>query len=282
MADVNAPGPQAPKRSGKQRSLLRELPFLIGIALVLALLIKTFLVQAFFIPSESMEKTLLIGDRVMVNKIDVRLGGHVHRGEVVVFRDPGGWLGEVPPTPAGNVISRSIRDVFVFFGLMPSAEQGDLIKRVIGVGGDRVRCCDEKGRVTVNGVGLDEPYVFPGNQPSITTFDVTVPKGRLWVMGDHRAVSRDSSKHLDDPGQGTIPADHVVGRAFVRLWPLGRMGGLGVPATFHRKELNAVGGAAPVLLGLTGALPVTVCRRRRRRRGAEVQASRPGSGAAAA
>jgi signal peptidase I len=270
MADANAPSPEAPKKTGKQRSLLRELPFLIGIALVLALLIKTFLVQAFFIPSESMENTLRVGDRVLVNKLGARLGSDIKRGQVVVFKDPGGWLG--PTVPANtNPLSGAVQDVFEFFGLMPSADQGDLIKRVIAVGGDEVKCCDDQGRISVNGVALDEPYVFPGNAPADAAFRAVVPKGRLWVMGDHRSVSKDSTKHMSDPGGGSIPEDEVVGRAFVRLWPLDRMGRLGVPATFQQKALAAAGGpagASPFVMGLAGALPVAAVRRRRKLRAA--------------
>jgi signal peptidase I len=266
MADANAPSPRAPK-AGKQRSLLRELPFLIGIALILALVIKTFLVQAFFIPSESMENTLLIGDRVLVNKLGARLGGDIDRGQIVVFKDPGGWLGQAPPQ-GGNPISNGLRDVFEFFGLMPSSDQGDLIKRVIAVSGDRVKCCDDAGRISVNGVALDEPYIFPGNAPADGPFEVVVPKGGLWVMGDHRSVSRDSTKHMNDPGKGSISEDDVVGRAFVRLWPLNRISQLGVPETFEQKALNAASGMAgtsPFALGLLVALPVTAARRRRLR-----------------
>jgi len=269
MAEANAPTPEAPK-TGKQRSLLRELPFLIGIALVLALLIKTFLVQAFFIPSESMENTLLVGDRVLVNKLGMRLGGDVKRVQIVVFKDPGGWLGQAPVT-RGNAISRGVHDVFEFFGLMPSADQGDLIKRVIAVGGDQVKCCDDRGRIEVNGVPLDEPYIFPGNAPGDAAFQVVVPKGRLWVMGDHRSVSRDSTKHMSDPGGGAIPEDDVVGRAFVRLWPLDRVGRLSVPETFQRKALDAAGtaaGTSPFAAGLVVGLPIAAIRRRRRQRAA--------------
>jgi signal peptidase I len=269
MADPNSPAPEASSKAAKQRSLLRELPFLVGIALVLALIIKTFLVQAFFIPSESMENTLLIGDRVLVNKIGNKLGGDVKRGEIVVFKDPGGWLNQVP-IDGGNAVADGIREVFEFFGLMPSADQGDLIKRVVAVGGDQVKCV-ESGPVTVNGAGLDEPYVFPGDQPCGSTFVSRVPEGRLFVMGDHRAVSRDSSKHLTDPGEGSIPADDVVGRAFVRLWPMDRMGGLPVPDTFKQEALTAAqaaAGTSPLVLGLVGAFPVAALRRRRRLRAA--------------
>jgi signal peptidase I len=261
------PGKPAPK--GKHRSLVRELPMLIGIALVLALIIKTFLMQAFFIPSVSMENTLLIGDRVLVNKLSKKFGGEPERGQIVVFKDPGGWL-DVAPVPEEGGIANGVRRVFEFFGLLPSSDQGDLIKRVIAVGGDEVRCCDERGRIVVNGKPVDEPYIFPGNPPGMASFTVKVPEDRLWVMGDHRSVSRDSSKHLADPGSGTIPVDRVVGRAFVRVWPATRMSWLPVPDSFEKAGLAAADRAAasaPLALGLVGAAPLVVLRRRRRARG---------------
>jgi len=273
----------APKRAKRQRrhakgrsdgaALLREVPILIGVALILALLIKTFLVQAFYIPSDSMENTLKVGDRVLVNKFGNYFGS-VHRGQVVVFKDPGGWLGSSEGGSGGNPVLHGIKSIFVFVGLLPSDNEKDLIKRVIGVPGDRVKCCDGKGRITVNGVALEEDYVFPGNTPSESTFDVTVPDGRLWVMGDHRAVSADSRLHMGDPGGGTIPADNVIGRAFVIVWPFGRVGTLPVPETFHQKALAStgaplelvasLGAGSPLLLGLSVAIPLSAHRLRRR------------------
>ncbi len=221
---------RAKHRRIKPSSWLRELPVLIGIALVLALLIKTFLVQAFFIPSESMEKTLLVGDRVLVNKLSRRLDREIERGQVVVFRDPGGWLPSSADS-SGNPVSRGLRNALVFIGLLPSDNQNDLIKRVIAVGGDRV-ACSPPGKVTVNGVALDEPYIGL-NRPCVAPFDVTVPPNRLWVMGDNRQNSADSSAHQDNPGMGTIPEEAVVGRAFVIVWPLVSMGRLPIPETFQ-------------------------------------------------
>jgi len=219
-------GPRRGRREAA--SLLRELPVLIVVALGLALLIKTFLVQAFFIPSDSMQDTLQIGDRVLVNKLTARFG-EVRRGEVVVFRDPGGWLPEtLPPEPSNRVIG-AVKNVLVFVGLLPSDSEKDLIKRVIGAPGDHVVCCDEQGRISVNDVPLDEPYVFPGNPPSDKSFDVTVPPGRLWVMGDHRALSADSRVHIGEPGGGTIPEENVIGRAVVVVWPLARWQTIPVP-----------------------------------------------------
>jgi signal peptidase I len=263
------------KRRGDGAALVRELPVLIGVALILALLIKTFLVQAFYIPSDSMENTLQVGDRVLVNKLGSYFGS-VDRGQVVVFKDPGGWLGSDEGGSDGNPFLHGIKSVFVFVGLLPSDNERDLIKRVIGVPGDRVKCCDGKGRITVNGVALDESYVFPGNTPSDSTFDITVPEGRLWVMGDHRAVSADSRLHMGNPGGGTIPADNVIGRAFVIVWPLGRAATLPVPDTYHQKALAASGAGAPLglvaslgagsplLLGLSVAIPLSAYRLRRR------------------
>ncbi len=250
----NARGRHAKKPERNERAaLLKELPLLVGIALVLALLIKTFLVQAFYIPSDSMENTLKVGDRVLVNKLGQHFGD-VSRGEVVVFRDPGGWLASSDDGSSGNVLLRSAKNVLVWVGLLPSDSEQDLIKRVVGVPGDVVACCDEQGRVTVNGVPLDEPYIYPGNAPSDSSFTVEVPEGRLFMMGDHRSVSADSRVHLSEPGQGTIPEDDVIGRAFVKVWPPSRIGGLPVPDAFAAVAASAV--ASPLLLGFALALPL--------------------------
>ncbi|MGW0390144.1 signal peptidase I [Streptomyces sp. NPDC003042] len=210
-----------------------ELPLLVVAALCIALVLKTFLVQAFFIPSGSMEETIRIGDRVLVDKLTPWFGSEVERGDVVVFKDPGGWLtgdvGRPAPEPAGV---KQAKQVLTFIGLLPSADEQDLIKRVIGVGGDTVKCCDGRGRVTVNGAPLDEPYVFPGDAPSEISFEVRVPAGRFFVMGDHRAKSADSRYHLDEAFQGTIDVKEVVGEAVVIAWPFGHWRRLEQPATF--------------------------------------------------
>lgn len=259
------PEPSVAEREEQSSSsgLLRELPVLIFVALALALLIKTFLVQAFFIPSDSMENTLLTGDRVLVNKFASHFG-EVKRGQVVVFRDPGGWLGNEPVQRSTNPVARGLKDVFVFVGLLPSDNEKDLIKRVIGVPGDKVACCTG-GKVTVNGVPLDEPYIYPGDKPSDRTFSITVPPNRLWVMGDHRSLSADSRVHMSEPGGGTIPSDNVVGRAFVLVWPLGRWTTLPVPETFHRKTLD--GAALTSTVGLVGLITVPMLFAWRRRPG---------------
>jgi len=248
----------------QQRSFWKELPMLIGIALVLALLIKTFLVQAFSIPSDSMQNTLQVGDRVLVDKLTPWFGSTPTRGEVVVFHDPGGWLPENPP-PSSNPVVRGLQKTLSFIGLMPSAEEKDLIKRVIGVGGDTVSC-KGTGPVMVNGKALDEPYVFAGNTPCSpeTPFTVHVPKGRIWVMGDHRQDSLDSRFHRDKPGGGTVSDKQVVGRAIIVAWPVNRWNWLDIPGTFSQPGINAAGGALPVAGGLAGAVPLVLLRRRRR------------------
>ncbi|MGQ0844563.1 MAG: signal peptidase I [Sporichthyaceae bacterium] len=255
---------------GKSSSLLRELPILVFVALALALLIKTFLVQAFFIPSDSMQNTLLEGDRVLVNKFSAKFGDP-KRGEVIVFKDPGSWLGGDRPRPEGNPVLKGLKDVFVFVGLLPSSNEKDLIKRVVGVPGDKVKCCDANGKITVNGVPLEEPYLYSDpvtgerDKPSTRSFDVTVPPNRLWVMGDHREVSADSRLHMNEPGNGTISQDQVVGRAFVLVWPLSRWSTLKVPSTFKTNELDEapLTGSAAALATL---VPLAAWQRRRANR----------------
>ncbi|MGW5476541.1 signal peptidase I [Streptomyces sp. NPDC004008] len=245
-------------RAPKQRSFWKELPLLIGIALVLALLIKTFLVQAFSIPSDSMQNTLQQGDRVLVDKLTPWFGSEPSRGEVVVFHDPDNWLaGE--PTASPN----ALQTVLSWIGLMPSAEEKDLIKRVIGVAGDTIECRNT-GPLLVNGKALNEPYVYPGNTPCSVDdqggqFKVTVPPGKIWVMGDHRQNSLDSRYHQQDRYQGFVPVGNVVGRAIVVAWPPTRWNTLPVPDTFDQ----GLGSTAPATLGLTGAVPLVLWRRRR-------------------
>ncbi|WP_406318046.1 signal peptidase I [Streptosporangium sp. NBC_01639] len=247
----------------KKGSFWKELPVLIAVALVLAFVIKSFVIQAFYIPSESMENTLLTNDRVLVNKL-VYHTRPIERGDIVVFSGVDSWDGEVPFEEPSNPVSAFFRWIGTAFGVVPGEK--DYIKRVIGVAGDTVKCCDVQGRVTVNGVPLDEEsYLYPGDVPSDRTFEAKIPQDRLWVMGDHRSVSLDSRSHLDDPGKGTIPVDKVIGRAFVIVWPFSRAKILPIPETFQQPALKAaaaLGGAAPLLLGLAGAAPLVLWRRR--------------------
>lgn len=202
-------------------SSFRELPILVVSALVLSIVVKTFLVQFFYIPSGSMENTLQVNDRVGVNKLGA-LFSEIKRGEVVVFRDPASWLSA--PYDDSTGITKVLKDALVFVGVLPDPAKQYLIKRVIGVGGDRVVCCSPGGKIEVNGIEVDEPYIYAGNKPSDSTFDVTVPEGFIWVMGDHRGASADSRFHTDDPNKGMVPLDKVTGRALFVMWPLKNMG----------------------------------------------------------
>jgi signal peptidase I len=247
-------------KKGKKGSFWKELPVLVVVALVLALIIKTFVIQAFYIPSESMENTLLTNDRVLVNKL-VYHTRDIERGDVVVFSGVDSWDGEFQLEEPSNPVAGFFRWVGTAFGVVPGEK--DYIKRVIGVGGDHVKCCDAKGRVTVNGVGInEESYLYPGNAPSGKPFDIKVPEGRLWVMGDHRQVSLDSREHQGDPGGGSIPESQVIGRAFVIVWPFSRAATLPIPDTFAQPALNALGGAVPLVAGFAFAVPLVLVRRR--------------------
>lgn len=205
--------PPPPRRSGLL-TWLRELLLVVVVALILSLLVKTFVLQPFWIPSGSMENTLDIGDRVIVSKIDP---GGLQRGDVIVFTDPGGWLDESPQRHGPLV------HALQFIGLYPAGDN-HLIKRIIGMPGDHVACCTAKGLLTVNGVAIHEPYVKPGDPPSNRRFDITVPPGKVWVMGDNRSNSADSRFHDDGTGRtGSVPERDVTGRAVAIVWPFDRI-----------------------------------------------------------
>jgi signal peptidase I len=231
----------------KEMPLWQELPLLLVVAFCLAVLIRTFLVQAFFIPSGSMENTLLVGDRVLVNKVIYDMRDPV-RGEIVVFRGTDNWAPEVTEPVSqtfGAKLGRTIGDLV---GISRPGER-DFIKRVIGLPGDKVACCDDKGRITVNGEPIDEPYVqdnspldAPPNPRQCTSrrfAEVTVPAGEMFVMGDHRAVSQDARC------QGPVPIDNIIGRAFVIVWPSSRFTSLGVPENWKAFAAAHPGAAAP-------------------------------------
>jgi signal peptidase I len=275
-------------KSGKRRrSFWRELPVLVVVALVLALLIKSFVIQAFYIPSASMEKTLEIGDRVLINKV-VYHTRPIHRGDIIVFDGTGSWDPDAAPKSL-NIFSKAASELEGIVGI--SHDSSIYIKRVIGLPGDHVACCNAKHQITVDGVALSESsYLYPGAAPSAQKFNITVPSGRLWVMGDNRAVSYDSRGHMGDPGGGTIPESGVLGRAFVIIWPPSRWGFLNIPATFEQPQLNAsnaasggstaalaaamdngtpiqtAGSALPLGVGFLGAVPITLLQRTVRRR----------------
>ncbi|MGE5288726.1 MAG: signal peptidase I [Micromonosporaceae bacterium] len=257
----------AKERAGDRKSFWRELPLLFVVALVLALLIKAFAIQAFRIPSGSMEDTLRIGDRVLVNKVVYDLRG-IDRGDIVVFNGQGSWDPPVPPDPGENPFARAYHGVLRTIGL--ETDGTDYIKRVIGLPGDHVACCDAQGRLTVNGIALHEgSYLYPGSDPSAQKFRIVVPPGRLWVMGDHRADSADSRYHLQDPGDGTIPINEVVGRAFIVIWPPSQFQALPIPKTFRQAALDGAGAVAPavpLLGGFALALPLVCIRRKFLRR----------------
>ncbi|MCX4673952.1 signal peptidase I [Streptomyces sp. NBC_01433] len=204
---------------------------------VVLLLFSAYVIQPFLIPSGSMEPTLRVGDRVLVNKLAYRFGSAPERGDVVVFDGTGSF---VQKSPEENAVAALLRGAASSLGLAEPAAT-DFVKRVVGVGGDRVVCCDKQGRVEVNGHPVDEEYLYPGDVPSQVPFDIVVPMGTLWMMGDHRGSSRDSRDHLGQPGGGMVPVDMVIGRVDWLGWPLGRLGSL--PGTDAFRGVRAPGGA---------------------------------------
>jgi signal peptidase I len=255
------PAKPAAPAAGKRKHFWRELLVIVVAAAALTLLIKAFVVQVYRIPSASMENTLQVGDRVLVNKLVYHFRG-LARGDVIVFSGQDSWGPDAPP-PSSDPIVRLWDDVLSDIGLQSS--QTYYIKRVIGLPGDRVACCTD-GKLTVNGVPLAETsYLYPGDQSSFAFKAVTVPAGHVWVMGDHRSDSEDSRYHPSDPGHGAIPESEIVGRAFVIIWPPSQLRDLPIPSTFSQAALRSgpagaamvgastVGGAA---LAAVAALPV--------------------------
>lgn len=221
-------------RSTKGKFL--EIPLLIIVAIGISFLVKTFLVQAFYIPSGSMENTLHVGDRVSVNRLGTITGNGIQRGDVVVFHDSAGWLGSNGTTKGSGAI-HLFKTLLSDVGVLPDSSKKFLIKRVIGMPGDHVVCCTTKGDITVNGHELNESsYIYAGNSPSEVAFDVVVPSARVWVMGDHRGDSADSRFHRADQNNGFVPLNQVVGRAFFLLWPLSRASVLKRPADLARAK----------------------------------------------
>ncbi|MHA6763107.1 signal peptidase I [Streptacidiphilus sp. PAMC 29251] len=275
---------RAAKRADRRRkrSPLREIPLIIVVALAITLMLQTFLVQVFSIPSGSMQTTIAIGDRVVVNKLSPWFGSKPQRGDVVVFNDPDDWL-KGDPVPTSGPVLGAIKSAFTFVGLLPSDR--DLIKRVIGVPGDTVACCDSKGRLLLNGKPLDEPYVFAGNPPSRIPFNVTVPPGKLWVMGDHRDVSADSRYHMGDATGGFVPEKDVVGRAVAVIWPVSHWStlpsqstpaaaagtGAAPPSGQSLRQVSSAAalgplpGELPLVMGLAATVSRLLGRRRTRR-----------------
>ncbi len=226
---ADSTGP-AGRRTAARRALSRDLLLVLGVCVVTLLLVNAFVARPFAVPSESMENTLQPGDRLVVNRLAYAFGGKVQRGDVIVFDGTGSFLpyAAEPAQP---------RKMLAELGLVPTGNSV-FVKRVIGVGGDRVTCCGADGRLRVNGVPLDESdYLAPGDAPSTVAFDVVVPAGKLWVMGDHRSDSRDSRDHLGEPGGGTVPEKKVIGKADWVVYPVGRWTSLDRPSGF-----SAIGG----------------------------------------
>lgn len=200
---------------------LRDAIVIVVAALVVSFLIKTFLIRSFFIPTDSMDQTLIRDDRIIVSQLH---GGplDLRRGDVIVFVDPGGWLSIQPGVSEDDPLTRLLDGVSLFLGLSSPDDNEHLVKRLVGLPGDLVVCCDELGAMSINGVPLAESYVsLPEGVTKVSSndFEVIVPEGALWVMGDNRYNSADSRRNMDKPGGGFVPLENVVGRAIVISWP---------------------------------------------------------------
>ncbi|MCT9001561.1 signal peptidase I [Microbacterium memoriense] len=229
------------RRESRRRGvwpLVRDILVILVVAVLVSFLIKTFLVRSFYIPSGSMEQTLQVKDRILVDELTPRFGGY-DRGDIVVFRDPGGWL-PVESVPEQSLPVQAVDWLLSVVGISAPDSKDHLIKRIIGVGGDHVVCCNPLGQITVDGTPIDEtPYLDLADgqtAPEVVSFDVTVPEGSLWVLGDNRDHSRDSRYNVDQPSQGFVPIDNVVGRAFLITWPLPRFGAL----DFHHDVFDGI------------------------------------------
>jgi len=207
-------------------AFVRDVLVIVLIAVLVSFLVKTFLVRSFYIPSGSMEATLLVDDRILVDEITPRFGGY-GRGDIVVFRDPGGWL-PVRTDPPRSFIVEALDWTLSLVGVSAPDSDDHLVKRIIGLPGDHVVCCNALGQITVNGVPIDEKAYLqlptPDSPASADAFDVVVPEDRLWVLGDNRYSSKDSRYNTDQPGKGFVPLENLVGRAFLTTWPFDRFG----------------------------------------------------------
>lgn len=227
MTDSIASEPAEPDEARPRNAFLiflRDLLVILLIAFLVSFVVKTFLVRSFYIPSGSMKDTLQVDDRILVNQLSPQLMP-VDRGDVIVFTDPGGWLtarAVTPPTTFEWILQQ--------VGLLADTSEEYVIKRVIGLPGDTVECCNPRGQLSVNGTPIKEPYVLlpeAGAPVSKDDFSVEVPAGSYWVMGDNRYASKDSRYNRDTPGKGFVLEKEIVGRAFVINWPFSRFGWLG-------------------------------------------------------